>query len=69
MQIATGSGFNNAGGTSLPISKASTLLPGIDPIYGLNENCLKLKYILNQFLYKFTPTKMTSPPENLPWLS
>ena len=30
---------------------------------------LKLKSILNQCLNKFIPTKMTSPRENLPWLS
>ena len=35
----------------------------------MNENWLKLKSILNQCLDKFIPTKMTSPRENLPWLS
>ena len=35
----------------------------------VNENWLKLKSILNQCLDKFIPTKMTSPRENLPWLS
>ena len=33
-----------------------------------NENLLKPKYILNQCLDKFIPTKITSPRENLPWL-
>ena len=39
------------------------------PSRSVNENWLKLKSILNQCLDKFIPTKMTSPRENLPWLS
>ena len=39
------------------------------PSRSVNENRLKLKSILNQCLDKFIPTKMTSPRENLPWLS
>ena len=39
------------------------------PSRSVNENWLKLKSILNQCLNKFIPTKMTSPRENLPWLS
>ena len=39
------------------------------PSCSVNENWLKLKSILNQCLNKFIPTKMTSPRENLPWLS
>ena len=39
------------------------------PSRSVNENWLKLKSILNQCLDKFVPTKMTSPRENLPWLS
>ena len=39
------------------------------PSRSVNENWLKLKSILNQCLNKFMPTKMTSPRENLPWLS
>ena len=39
------------------------------PSRSVNENWLKLKSILNQCLDKFIPTKMTSPQENLPWLS
>ena len=39
------------------------------PSSSVNENWLKLKSILNQCLDKFIPTKMTSPRENLPWLS
>ena len=34
-----------------------------------HENWLKLKSILNQCLNKFIATKMTSPRDNLPWLS
>ena len=39
------------------------------PSRSVNENWLKLKSILNHCLDKFIPTKMTSPRENLPWLS
>ena len=39
------------------------------PSCSVNENWLKLKSILNQCLNKFIPTKMTSPRDNLPWLS
>ena len=41
------------------------------PSRSVNENWFKLKSILNQYLYKCRPipTKMTSPQENLPWLS
>ena len=39
------------------------------PSCSVNENWLRLKYILNQCLNKFIPTKMTSSRENLPWLS
>ena len=39
------------------------------PSRSVNENWLKLKSILNQCLDKFIPAKMTSPRENLPWLS
>ena len=39
------------------------------PSRSVNENWLKLKPILNKCLDKFIPTKMTSPQENLPWLS
>ena len=38
-------------------------------VRSVNENWLKLKSILKQCLDKFIPTKMTSPQENLPWLS
>ena len=41
----------------------------ISPSRSVNKNWLKLKSILNQCLDKFIPTKMTSPRENLPWLS
>ena len=39
------------------------------PSRSVNENWLKFKSILTQCLDKFIPTKMTSPQENLPWLS
>ena len=39
------------------------------PSRSVDENWLKPKSILNQCLDKFIPTKMTSPRENLPWLS
>ena len=39
------------------------------PSRSVNKNWLKLKSILNQCLNKYIPTKMTSPRENVPWLS
>ena len=39
------------------------------PSRSVNEKWLKFKSIINQCLNKFIPTKMTSPRENLPWLS
>ena len=42
------------------------------PSRSANQNWLKPKHvtsILNQCLDKFIPTKITSPRENLPWLS
>ena len=53
---------NKLGAAGPPFQKNS-------PSRSVNENWLKLKCILNQCLGKFIPTKMTSPRENLPWLS
>ena len=39
------------------------------PNNSVNENWLRLKYILIDCLNKFVPTKLTSKRQNLPWLN
>ena len=55
--------------TIMQIRSCWTSFSENSPSRSVNENWLKIKSILNQCLDKFIPTKMTSPWENLPWLS